>query len=91
MAKPSIANPQYGLHVWLGHEWTAERAYNQTNPIKIKHSEPFDAKDIVYFDGFGGQRVYVIPSDGLTVARSGIVNLEFDDSMLPNTLGRALD
>ncbi len=91
MAKPSLANAQYGLHVWLGKEWTAQRQYSAANPIKILHSEPFEAKDIVYFDGFGGQRVYVIPSKGLTVARAGVVNLQFDDSIIPNLLVRAMD
>lgn len=91
MVQPSSANPQYGLHIWLGRSWTEQRAYSAANPIRIIHSEAFDAKDIVYFDGFGGQRVYVIPSKGLTIARSGLVNLQFDDSVLPNILSRAID
>ncbi|QIG53610.1 serine hydrolase [Altererythrobacter sp. BO-6] len=91
MAKPSAANAQYGLQVWLGREWTPQRAYSAANPVKVPHAEPFVAKDIVYFDGFGGQRVYVMPSKGLTIARSGLVNLQFDDSVLPNLLARAID
>ncbi|XUU60510.1 serine hydrolase domain-containing protein [Erythrobacter sp. HA6-11] len=91
MAKPSAVNPQYGLHVWLGREWTPQRAYSAANPIKITHSEAFEAKDIVYFDGFGGQRVYVMPSEGVTIARSGLVNMQFDDAILPNIIARAVD
>lgn len=91
MTKPSASNEQYGLHVWLGREWTEKRSYSAANPIKVFHSEPFASPDMVYFDGFGGQRVYVVPSQGLTIARSGIVNLEFDDSKLPNTVLGAMN
>lgn len=91
MATPSKVNPQYGLQVWLGREHTAQRAYSAANPIKIPHAEPFVAEDIVYFDGFGGQRVYVIPSKQLVIARFGEVNLAYDDSVIPNLLVRALN
>ncbi|MEL7190074.1 MAG: serine hydrolase [Pseudomonadota bacterium] len=91
MATPSKANPQYGLQVWLGTEHTAQRAYSATNPIKVPHSEPFDAKDIIYFDGFGGQRVYVIPSKELVIVRFGEVNLTYDDAVIPNLLTRAAE
>lgn len=90
MVKPSAVNDQYGLHLWRAGEWTPRRAYNDDNAIKIVHAAPFLAKDTVYFDGFGGQRVYVIPSLGLTIARVGQVNLEFDDAAIPNLLARAL-
>jgi len=91
MATPSQANAQYGLHVWLGREYTPERAYSAGNPVKVPHSEPFVAEDIVYFDGFGGQRVYVLPSHELTVVRIGEVDLTYDDARIPNLLARAAD
>lgn len=91
MASPSKVNAQYGLHVWLGRGYTPQRLYAASNPIKIPHSEASVAEDIVYFDGFGGQRVYVIASKGLTIARIGEVNLQFDDAVIPNLLVRALD
>lgn len=91
MASPSAANPQYGLHVWLGREHTPERAYNADNPVKVPHSQPFVAEDIVYFDGFGGQRVYVLPSQGFTVVRIGEVDLTYDDAVIPNLLARAAE
>ena len=89
MATPSKVNPQYGLQVWLGREHTPMRADSAANPIKVPHAEPFVAKDIVYFDGFGGQRVYVMPSQGLVIARFGEVNLAYDDAVIPNLLARA--
>jgi CubicO group peptidase (beta-lactamase class C family) len=91
MAKPSASNDQYGLHLWRAGTWTERRPYNADNPIKIYHSAPFLAEDTVYFDGFGGQRVYVIPSLGLTIARAGHVNMEFDDAAIPNLLAEALN
>ena len=91
MATPSKVNPQYGLQVWLGRAHTAQRAYSAANPIKVPHAEPFLAEDIIYFDGFGGQRVYVIPSRQLVIARFGEVNLAYDDSFIPNLLVGALD
>ncbi|MEO0463877.1 MAG: serine hydrolase [Pseudomonadota bacterium] len=91
MAKPSKANAQYGLQVWLGGEWNEKRSYSAANPIKIPHKEAFVAKDIVYFDGFGGQRVYIIPSKRLVIARFGEVNLAYDDSVIPNLLVSALN
>jgi len=91
MARPSEANTQYGFQLWLGRGWTPLRRYSATNPIMIPHAEPFVSQDIVYFDGFGGQRVYVVPSRGLTIARVGMVNLSYDDSIIPNILIRAID
>ena len=91
MVTPSQANGQYGYQVWLGAEWTAQRGYSAGSPIKVPHSEPYVAKDLVYFDGFGGQRVYIAPSHGITVARVGETNLAFDDAVIPNLLVRALE
>jgi len=91
MATPSAVNPQYGLQIWLGREYTPQRAYSASNPIKVPHSEPFAAQDIIYFDGFGGQRVYIVPSKELVIARIGEVNLQYDDAIIPNLLIRALD
>jgi len=91
MTKPSKVNAQYGLQVWLGREHTPRRSYSAANPIKVPHAEPFVTPDIVFFDGFGGQRVYIIPSKGLTIARFGEVNLAYDDSVIPNLLAETVD
>ena len=59
--------------------------------MTVKHSEAFVAPDLVYFDGFGGQRVYVVPSRRLTIVRLGQVSMAWDDALVPNTIVRALD
>jgi CubicO group peptidase (beta-lactamase class C family) len=91
MAKPSTNNPQYGLHVWLGAGHTLRRRYSADNPVTVPHSRPYAADDIVYFDGFGGQRVYIVPSRELTIVRIGEVDMTFDDSVIPNLLVNALN
>ena len=48
--------------------------------------DPFLAGDVVYFDGLGGQRVYVIPSREMVIVRTGVLSQEWQDSVLPNIL-----
>ncbi|MEP3050709.1 MAG: serine hydrolase [Erythrobacter sp.] len=89
MLTPSDANAQYGYQIWLGGEWTANRSYGPATPLTVPHSEPYGAPDVMFFDGFGGQRVYVVPSHGLTIARTGLINLTYDDSIIVNALLKA--
>ncbi|MEP5938198.1 MAG: serine hydrolase [Erythrobacter sp.] len=90
MKIPSQANAQYGLHLWLGGAWSEQRAYAAGNPVTVPQSAPFAAEDVVFFDGFGGQRVYVAPSIGLTIARTGYTNLSYDDAIIVNLLSNAM-
>jgi CubicO group peptidase (beta-lactamase class C family) len=83
---PSALNPNYGLQVWIGSPWVRYRAYGPRNPIKMSHAEPYLALDLVYFDGFGGERVYVVPSLDLVIVRIGEASLAFDDSIIPNAI-----
>lgn len=90
MLTPSARNPQFGLNLWLGSpEGTTERVYNPYT-IKAFHSEPFAAADIAYIDGFGGQRVYIVPSRNLVIVRTGVSSTDWDDARLPNAVIRAL-
>lgn len=88
MRQPSAGNPNYGYQTWLGTEYVAERAYNRTVAVTAHHSEPFLADDVVFLDGFGGQRVYVIPSLRLIIVRTGAPQLDWDDARLPNLILR---
>ena len=91
MTAPSDANPRYGYLIWRGTPWSAERRYSPDNPLTVAHKDPYRADDVVFLDGFGGQRVYVVPSPGLTVVRTGFVNFQYDDSVIVNTLLAALE
>jgi len=57
----------------------------------VIHSEPFAAPDVIYFDGFGGQRVYIVPSRRLVIVRTGDIAPDWDDAKLPNLLIRGLE
>jgi CubicO group peptidase (beta-lactamase class C family) len=88
---PSPRNPDYGYFTWLGTEHHERRTYNRKAGTTAWHSEPFAAPDVVYFDGFGGQRVYVVASRRLVIVRTGDLALDWDDARLPNLLVRAVD
>jgi CubicO group peptidase (beta-lactamase class C family) len=96
MTTPAATNPNYGYQVWLGSPQGTARKYNDKT-VKAYHSESFVAEDIVYIDGFGGQRVYVVPSQDLIIVRTGraIADMQnlagnWDDALLPNTILRGI-
>lgn len=84
MAAPSKANPGYGWQIWRGSPWVAQRRYSPEVPLAVPHSAPYAADDVLFLDGFGGQRVYVVPSAGLVIARTGQTDLTWDDAVLVN-------
>ena len=90
MARPSVNNLNYGLQVWLGSPPDGKRRYSPDNPIAVRHSAPYLANDVLYFDGFGGQRVYMVPSKGITIARTGFTNMAYDDAMIVNMVLKGL-
>lgn len=83
---PSRHNPGYGYLTWLGTRYQRERRYNHKSPVAAFQSEPFAAPDVRFFDGFGGQRVYVVPSHRLVIVRTGALAMDWDDARLPNLL-----
>jgi len=87
---PGDINPNYGYFTWLGTEHNEFRYYNRKTSTRVFHSEPFVASDVIYFDGFGGQRVYVIPSYRLVIVRTGASETNWDDAYLPNLIVRDL-
>ena len=84
--RPAPTNPNYGYLTWLGNEYEEQRKYNSKSTLRGYHSEPFAADDVAYFDGFGGQRVYIIPSADMVIVRTGALATEWDDARLPNLL-----
>lgn len=89
--KPSANNPNYGYLTWRGTPYTKNRKYSASSPFSILHSEPYIADDVIYFDGFGGQRVYIVPSRDLIIVRVGETRMDFDDAILPNRVISAVD
>ena len=91
MLKPSETNPAYGLHIWRGAAWQKVRKYDPATPFGVTHSEPYLVPDVYFLDGFGGQRVYIIPSRGLTIVRTGEVSMAYDDPVIVNFILSPLD
>jgi hypothetical protein len=58
--------------------------------MTVKAAAPFAADDVLFLDGAGGQRVYVIPSAGLTIVRIGKPAMAWDDSAMPNMILQGL-
>ena len=94
---PSKTNPNYGYQTWLGTTYEKQRGYGKGVPAAITHSEPFEVDDMIFFDGSGGQRVYIVPSMDLVIVRTGPGGFDpttgsftWDDSVLPNMVIRAL-
>jgi hypothetical protein len=92
----NTAHPAYGFYWWLKRPVSAALATiidtnnkNQfTRQIKPIIDDPRIPDDIVMAAGAFDQRLYVIPSRGLTVVRNGPVNNDaFDDVQF---LGRLL-
>lgn len=92
MITPSPTNPNYGFQVWLGNEYQPRRYYNALQlGESVPAQAPFLAGDLVFFDGFGGQRVYISRSLDLVIFRSGEMRADWDDSVLPNLVIEALE
>ncbi len=87
---PSPANPNYGMGIWRGSPWAHERRYSKEVSMTVSQREAFLAEDVVYFDGFGGQRVYVVPSAALVIVRAGEQRKGWDESALVNLALRGL-
>ena len=82
---PSPANVNYGWQIWRGGAYAPRRYYNDDKTgFAVPASAPFAADDIVYFDGFGGQRVYVSRSADLVIVRLGEARADWDDALLVN-------
>lgn len=92
METPNPRYPNYGLQTWLGRAYEPVRFYNARKAgLAVKQSEPFAVDDLVYFDGFAGQRVYISRSADLVIVRIGEERpRDWDESALPNAIIRAL-
>ena len=86
MTTPSPTNPRYGLLTWIGTDYVEARTLEAFKGFAAVAENPFDAGDIIYFDGLGGQRVYVIPSAELVIVRTGVLAWEWNDTRLPNLI-----
>ena len=87
---PMQSNAGYGLGVWLGSPENGLREYGPSTQLKVPSAKPFILPDTVFFDGFGGQRVYVSQAEELVIVRIGDVRFDWDDTALPNLIASNL-
>lgn len=80
----SPMNPNFGMNFWRGSPHAPVRRYAKAVAMTVTAAKPFGRDDVVFIDGAGGQRVYVVPSAGLTIVRIGKPSLDWDDSELVN-------
>jgi CubicO group peptidase (beta-lactamase class C family) len=85
---PSTFNRAYGAF-WLL-EPTPLIPRSVDPQLRPKTFTPFDAPDVYYAGGRGGQRVYVIPSLAAVVVRFGRIRNDFDDGAFLNPVLGAL-
>ncbi|MFZ5747879.1 MAG: serine hydrolase domain-containing protein [Pseudomonadota bacterium] len=71
--QPSKVNPAYGLTWWLPHPSTVADPVTASTDIGRRASEL--PADLVVAAGAGDQRLYVIPSKGLTIVRQARLDL----------------
>jgi len=81
---PSPLNPNFGMNIWRGSPHAPVRRYGPAVAMTVPAAKPFLRDDVVYIDGAGGQRVYVVPSAGLTIVRIGKPAIGWDESELVN-------
>jgi CubicO group peptidase (beta-lactamase class C family) len=81
---PSPLNPNFGMNFWRGSPHAPVRGYGRGQALTVPAKASFARDDVVYIDGAGAQRVYVVPSAGLTIVRIGKPSLTWDDSALVN-------
>jgi len=91
MTSSSTVNSNYGWQIWLGKEYEPIRYYNdQKTGFSVSAVQPFTTDDMIYFDGFGGQRVYISRKNDLVIVRVGEIKSDWDDTLLPNMVINAL-
>ncbi|WP_448585306.1 serine hydrolase domain-containing protein [Thermaurantiacus sp.] len=90
MLAPAPTNPNFGMQIWRGSPHAPVRRYGPAIALTVPAAEPFLRDDVVFIDGAGGQRVYVIPSARMTIVRIGRPAPDWDDSALVNLVLRGL-
>ncbi len=81
---PSPLNPNFGMNIWRGSPHAPLRSYGLGVALKMPAKAPFARDDVIYIDGAGGQRVYVVPSEEMVIIRVGKPSMDWDDSALVN-------
>jgi CubicO group peptidase (beta-lactamase class C family) len=90
MRKPSDANPNFGLQLFLGSGWM-NPDLNRQLAKQQNTLEPVHAGDSFYITGAGDINLMVVPSRKLTILRTGNASPAFRFHVIPNLLIDSLD
>ncbi|MEM8937080.1 MAG: serine hydrolase [Pseudomonadota bacterium] len=91
LTEPAVGEPRYGLGVWLGVPEDGPRLYGPSTALSIPNDGAFAYDDVIFMDGFGGQRVMISPSKQTVIVRIGEVRLDWNDTRLFNLVAATLD
>ncbi len=92
MITPAETSDGYGYQTWLGDRNVEADFPADVSPNYSWASEQYVAKDTFQMNGFGFQRVWVVPSRDLVILRAGRTwPAKWDESAIPNTIVRAID
>ena len=69
MISPALTSSWYGYQIWLNDREGSNPWLQLTKGYQ--RTEPFARDDAYFASGFGGQRVYVVPSEQLVIVRMG--------------------
>ncbi len=89
MRTPSSANPNFGFQLFLGPAWM-NPDINRQAPKQRSTLEPVHAPDAFYLAGAGDINLMVIPSQALTILRTGRASPFYRFHVVPNLLIDAL-
>jgi len=96
MITRSPTNPVYGNMTWLGFNSSGavsslSSGLGRYNTVDAKATNELATRNMICFDGLGGQRVYVFPESELVIVRTGVLDGGYEDPILPNLVlgGRA--
>lgn len=94
MLVPARGNPNYGFQIWLGSPYVGERPYSfERREFANLALEPYATDDVFFLDGFGKYRLWLVPSLGLAILRTGVSPDEpadWDDARIPNLVIRGV-
>ena len=91
MLRGSNTNPNFAMHIWRGSPFSGGRLLSKPSGRIIPVSSPYLKEDVFFIEGRGGQRLYFIPSERLSIYRSGEINFAWDDAYFINLILNGVD